>query len=90
MADAALKTAAPVNGIDVDALMAEIETIKRDPASGIVGFRVTSRWQGGTRSEAAVESYTIGGKTVPRRFTVAADEPLELLGTNTAPNPQEL
>lgn len=90
MANAALKTAAPVNGIDVDALMREIDDIKRDPASGIVGFRVTSRWQGGTRSEAEVSSYTIGGQTVPRRFTVAADEPFELLGTNTAPNPQEL
>ena len=27
---------------------------------------------------------------MPRNFTIVADEPMELLGTNTAPNPQEL
>jgi uncharacterized OsmC-like protein len=37
-----------------------------------------------------VDSYTIGGKEVRRRFKIEVDEPLELLGENTAPNPQEL
>src|SRR5512147_1253692 len=79
-----------VNGLDVDALHGVIEEVKKDPAKGIVGFRVTSRWQGQTRSEASVESYRIGGQEVKRQFKIAIDEPLELLGENTAPNPQEL
>ncbi|MGE5820246.1 MAG: OsmC family protein [Deltaproteobacteria bacterium] len=79
-----------VNGLDVDALHGVIEEVKKDPAKGIVGFCVTSRWRGQTRSEASVESYRIGGQEVKRHFKIAIDEPLELLGENTAPNPQEL
>jgi uncharacterized OsmC-like protein len=37
-----------------------------------------------------VESYRIGGQEVKRQFKISIDEPLELLGENTAPNPQEL
>ena len=79
-----------VNGLDVDALRGVIEEVKKDPAKGMVGFSVTSRWQGQTRSQATVESYRIGGEEVKRQFKINVDEPLELLGENTAPNPQEL
>lgn len=79
-----------VNGLDVGALFEVIEEVKKDPAKGLVGFTVTSQWQGQTRTEATVESYRIGGQEVKRRFKVNVDEPLELLGENTAPNPQEL
>jgi uncharacterized OsmC-like protein len=51
---------------------------------------VKSAWQGQTRSETRIRSWKLNGNELPREFTVAADEPLELLGSNTAPNPQEL
>ncbi len=88
----ALKTKAPatVNGIDVEALSGVIREIEQDPAKGIVGFRVTSAWRGQTRSETQVRSYTIGGQEVHRRFAIKVDEPFELFGENTAPNPQEM
>jgi uncharacterized OsmC-like protein len=79
-----------VNGIDVDALTAVVREVERDPAKGKVEFRVRSGWKGQTRSQTVVESYTIGGQVVHRNFTIEADEPFELLGRNTAPNPQEL
>ena len=79
-----------VNGLDIDALFQVIDDVSKDPSKGIVGFRVTSAWKGQTRSEASVESYTIGGQEVRRSFTMPVDEPLELLGENTAPNPQEM
>jgi len=79
-----------VNGLDVDALAQVIEDVGKDPAKGIVRFRVTSGWRGQTRSEATVESCVIGGEEVKRRFVMPVDEPLELLGENTAPNPQEM
>ena len=78
------------NGIDLNALDQVVEAIGVDPAVGVVGFRVSTEWGGQTRSRSTVESYTIGGNDVPRSFTIDADEPLELLGTNRAPNPQEL
>ncbi len=79
-----------VNGIDVDALYAVIEDVKNDPGKGVAEFRVKTSWRGQARSEAAVESFKLGGREVKRRFTIKADEPIELLGGNSAPNPQEL
>ncbi|MBI1181715.1 MAG: OsmC family peroxiredoxin [Alphaproteobacteria bacterium] len=78
-----------LNGIDVDALGQVVEDIKQDTAKALVAFHVRSAWKGQTVSESTVESYTIGGERVPRRFAIRIDEPVELLGTNTAPNPQE-
>ena len=74
-------------GIDVEALKTVIADVAEDPAKGIVEFRVTSAWQGKTRSEARVESYSLGGQTINRSFKIIVDEPLELLGENTAPRP---
>ena len=90
MSEATVRAENRVNGIDVDALNTVIQQIGEDPAKGIVEFRVKSQWAGQARSEASVESYTIGGQTIARSFKVAVDEPFELLGENTAPNPQEL
>ena len=83
-------TKPPVNGIDLQALDEVVAAIGQDPGQAIVGFRVKTQWAGQTRSESTVEGYDIGGKHVARRFTITADEPYELLGTNSAPNPQEL
>ncbi len=79
-----------MNGIDVDDLSDVIRDVQRDPAKGMAAFRVKTTWQGRARSESTVESYSIGGKTVARNFTVAVDEPAEMLGENSAMNPQEL
>jgi uncharacterized OsmC-like protein len=79
-----------VNGLDVDALTEVVRAVTDDPAKGQVEFRVRSEWKGQTRSRTSVTSYTIGGQAVHRAFTIDADEPFELLGRNTAPNPQEL
>jgi uncharacterized OsmC-like protein len=79
-----------VNGLDVDALHEVIEQVKKEPSRGIVEFKVKTRWRGQTRSETFVDSYKLGGSKIKRRFTIHADEPVELLGENTAPNPQEL
>lgn len=84
------KTTPNLNGIDVEALAGVIKEIRQDPSKGIVEFHVQSAWKGQTRSETTVESYRIGGQEVQRRFAVQVDEPLELLGENTAPNPQEM
>lgn len=78
-----------VNGLDVTALHGVIRDIEADPRKGMVVFSVTSQWQGQTKSRTRIESYTIGGQRVDRRFAIDVDEPIELLGQNSAPNPQE-
>ena len=79
-----------VNGLDLDALGATVQAIAEDPVLGQVRFSVRTRWDGQTRSTSQVKGYALGGEQIAREFEIAADEPLELLGTNTAPNPQEL
>ena len=78
------QTPAPtiVNGINVAAVQA-------DPANGQTHWKVTNTWLGQTQSRARVESCRIGGTEVKRRFQFDIDEPLEVGGTNTHPNPQE-
>ncbi len=79
-----------VNGIDLTALGEMVEAIEKDPGEARVEFAVTTRWAGQTRSTTTVEGFTLGGRFVPRRHVINADEPGELLGQDTAPNPQEL
>ena len=83
-------TRPPINGIDLQALDEMLDTVKGNPGCGSAAFRVTTQWKGQTRSESIVESFTCAGEPVPRSYTIVADEPRELLGTDTAPNPQEL
>lgn len=79
-----------INGIDVTAVGEVVEAIQADASKAKVGFAVTTRWMGGTASCSSVAGYTMAGEFVERAFEIAADEPVELLGANTAPNPQEL
>lgn len=80
----------PVNGIDLAGLQEVAASIAEIPDRGRAGFRVTTDWKGQTRSESTVDSFTLGGAVVSRGFTIRTDEPHELLGSDSAPNPQEL
>jgi len=79
-----------VNGLDLNALGDVVDAIGKDPAQAKVAFDVTTRWTGQTRSETTVDGFTIAGDRVTRTHKIIADEPCELLGTDSAANPQEL
>ena len=81
---------APVNGLDLTALGEMVEAIEKDAGKAKAGFRVTTRWTGQTRSESVVDGFDLAGERVTRLHKIIADEPCELLGRDTAPNPQEL
>ena len=79
-----------VNGIDLAAVSETIEAIQQNPGKALATFEVTTRWAGQTRSESVVEAFMLGGERIERQHRILADEPCELLGTDSAPNPQEL
>src|SRR4029453_16528349 len=79
-----------VNGLDLAALGEVVEAVQGNAAKGIAGFNVTTRWTGQTRSESTVDSFTLGGERITRSHKIVADEPAELLGGDSAANPQEL
>lgn len=75
---------------DAAALRGVISQVTADARKALVGFRVKTRWLGGARSETSVDGWELAGERRARQFRIASDEPTELLGTNTAPNPQEI
>jgi len=81
---------APVNGLDLQALGEVVEAIEKDSSKGVVSFDVTTRWAGQTRSETTVDGFTLAGERITRSHKIVADEPCQLLGQDSAPNPQEL
>jgi uncharacterized OsmC-like protein len=86
----AVATKEKINGFDAAALKDVMSAVSEDPAKGKVRFQVTSAWKGNCRSDCRVESYSLAGERIARDFTIPVDEPAELLGDNTAPNPQEI
>ena len=85
----ALSSSSVVNGIDTDAVHTLIESVEVNPPQGMTHWKVANTWQGGMRSRARVDSFAIGGNSVPRSFSIDIDEPLELGGGNAYANPQE-
>jgi uncharacterized OsmC-like protein len=78
-----------LNGIDTEALKQVMGQISKNPSLGKLKFQVTTTWRGTTKSETVVQGYEIGGQKVKRVHTFVIDEPKELLGEDTAANPQE-
>jgi uncharacterized OsmC-like protein len=77
-----------VNDIDLGRLQELVAEAEINPA---LGFEVRTRWDGQFRSETKVGPIRFGnGDSVVRDFVIKADEPEEILGSNEAPNPQEL
>jgi len=79
-----------LNGIDADALHALADDVAGNPELAALEFSVRNRWDGGTRSTARIATFRRGHREHARDFEIAADTSEELLGSNAAPNPQEL
>lgn len=79
-----------INGIRMDTVQKLIDDINADFANGKATFQASTRWIGGTRSQTEIDSWKLGGKTLPRRFTIKTDEPHELAGAGLEANPQEV
>jgi len=80
----------PLNGLDLTALNGMVEAIGQDKNNARVSFSVTTHWAGQARSETIVETFALGGEEIRCAHRIPADEPEQLLGTGTAPNPQQL
>lgn len=78
-----------VNGIDLSKLRKLAEGVAADPADQTAKFSVTTAWKGGTLSETRVDGWQLGRRKLTKDFKIRIDEPAELCGKNTQPNPQE-
>ena len=80
-----------INDIDLGALEDLVAEAERSPEQATLEFEVTTRWEGQFRSASRVGTITAGnGDRIVRSHVIRADEPEEILGSDEAPNPQEL
>jgi len=79
-----------VNGINVTNLENFAREVAADDQKAEVRFNIRTQWMGQTKSVAHVTQYSLASKRLERDFKIVSDEPVELLGENTAPGPMEL
>ena len=80
-----------VNGVRVDDLFRTVDAIKATPSIAKFNFRIHNQWVNAAKNRSAVDmSYGAGQEQLRSKpFVLEADEPLSLLGTDTAANPVE-
>ena len=83
-------TANTLNGLPLAELGAIPGALAEAPEQGILSFETHTKWLGGLRSRSQVEACEVGGERIARRHSIEADEPTQIFGTDSAPNPQEL
>jgi uncharacterized OsmC-like protein len=74
-----MPTTAKTNGVDLDAVVALVQSVTDDPAAAATEWRADVKWHGGFRSSATIREFQ----------PVPSDEPPGLGGTDAAPNPVE-
>ena len=92
MNNTAEQTSHIVNGIDTDQIISLATNMTQDEDYGKFKFRANNRWLGDSRSRTSIQGFYAGGvENTDRKkaLTVDADQPVFLVGKNTAPNAVE-
>jgi len=89
-----VKTADAVitNGLNVSEYEKIVQAVREDPGLAKFEFRATNVWNDGGHNLSTIAGFYGAGEEQGvdgRHFTVAADEPPVLLGSDRAPNPVE-
>jgi uncharacterized OsmC-like protein len=80
------------NGVDVTTLFATLDAVKAHPEAAQFQFRAQNRWIAGTHSVGTIDGfYGVGAEQAHvQAYTVDADHPTALVGTDRGPTPAEL
>jgi uncharacterized OsmC-like protein len=80
-----------VNGVDVDRMGDTIQAINGNPRLAKFQFRLENRWINGSGNRSTVKGFSGAGQETSHQtpFVLEADEPVVLLGQDSAPNPAE-
>ncbi|MGO9210906.1 MAG: OsmC family protein [Terriglobales bacterium] len=80
-----------VNGVNVDELFKTVDAVKTNPLVAKFRFRLGNEWIDGGHNRSTVNEFQGAGQDLqrPQAFTLEADEPPILLGSDKAPNPVE-
>lgn len=80
-----------LNGVDVERLFQTIDAIKQVPQLADFKFRLQNRWINGGLNRSTIKNFYGTSQEHQHRepFTIEADEPVLLLGGDSAPTPVE-
>jgi len=80
-----------LNGVDLDVLGQTVKAIQCDPELGIARFRASNTWLDGNQNRSRVSGFYGAGQEIAhaQTFTMDADEPPILAGSDRAANPVE-
>jgi len=79
------------NGVDTATLFATIDAVKGDPDIAKFRFRATNTWMSGTHNRSTIHGFHGAKQEMNHRepFTLDADHPPVLVGTDNGPTPVE-
>jgi uncharacterized OsmC-like protein len=80
-----------VNGINMEILQDAINSMKQQPPLAKSKFHIHNNWISGGNSQTTVSEFYTAGKNIPhkQKFTLEADEPPILAGSDKGANPVE-
>ena len=80
-----------VNGVDLGVLGGTVGAVQADPILGVCHFRASNTWVDGARNESRVIGFYGAAQEIAHRqpFTMVADEPPILAGSDDGANPVE-
>jgi uncharacterized OsmC-like protein len=79
------------NGVDTTTLFATLDAVRLQPDLARFRFRARTEWLSGTHNRTTISGFFGAGSEQQREheFTVDADHPAVLVGTDQAPTPAE-
>ena len=78
-----------LNNINVAGLSEYTNEVKESTVEGSASYGIELEWVSGTKMNVKTKNMTLGNHKLIRDFNFTVDEPNQLLGVNSAPNPAE-
>jgi len=78
-----------LNNINIAGLSEYANEVKDQNIQGKASYGVKLNWESGTKTTVSTKNMMLGAHKLVRNFKFTIDEPSELLGVNSAPNPAE-
>ena len=78
-----------LNNINIAGLSEYANEVKACPTEGKATYGVSLQWESGTKTTVKTKNMILGDHKLIRDFQFTIDEPTQLLGVNSAPNPAE-
>ena len=80
-----------LNGVNTEALFGTLDAVRNQPDLARFQFRTTTRWISGTHNRTTVDDFHgAGGEhTHAQAFSIDADHPVVLVGSDNGPTPAE-